>query len=289
MEIKRLKNKKFYVYRHTVPNGKVYIGITSNSPHRRWRNGFGYSKTPYFYNAILKYGWDNIKHEILYENLSLDEAAEIEKTLIKKYKEEGISYNLADGGTTNAGYSPSEKQREHARNIWKGKIIPRDIIERGAAKRVGLTHSEETKKKMSKSMRKAYAKPILKVDFEGNVLERYESLDDIISKNNISRESLYRCCNLNQITVNGDIYLYEHEYKKFGISKRLPKQRKPVSVYEEGILIARFSYYKDAADAFGYAHETIQKACNNKFGKHKVGKYVFVYEYKPYKNSKLFA
>ena len=28
--------KKWIVYKHTSPSGKVYIGITSNSPEKRW-------------------------------------------------------------------------------------------------------------------------------------------------------------------------------------------------------------------------------------------------------------
>ena len=66
-------NKKFCVYRHIFPNGKSYIGITSKKPNQRWENGKGYSKTGQnaIYNAIKKYGWDNIKHEILFDNLTL--------------------------------------------------------------------------------------------------------------------------------------------------------------------------------------------------------------------------
>lgn len=49
-------SRKWSLYRHTSPSGKVYIGITSMSPKIRWgKNGSGYKKQPYFYNAILKY------------------------------------------------------------------------------------------------------------------------------------------------------------------------------------------------------------------------------------------
>ena len=54
----------YVVYKHTTPSGKVYIGITGLKPERRWRNGNGYKDNEHFYRAILKYGWDNIKHEI---------------------------------------------------------------------------------------------------------------------------------------------------------------------------------------------------------------------------------
>ena len=68
------------VYKHTFPNGKVYIGITSKKkPNQRWESGIGYSKNQIvMYNAIQKYGWDNIKHEILFENLSKDDACKKE-------------------------------------------------------------------------------------------------------------------------------------------------------------------------------------------------------------------
>ena len=55
----------YVVYKHTSPSGKVYIGITGQDIHRRWRNnGEGY-RGQLFYNAIKKYGWENISHEIL--------------------------------------------------------------------------------------------------------------------------------------------------------------------------------------------------------------------------------
>ena len=64
----------YIVYKHTSPSGKVYIGITGRTVKERWgKNGNGYKYCPYFYRAIKKYGWDNIKHEILYEGLTEDE------------------------------------------------------------------------------------------------------------------------------------------------------------------------------------------------------------------------
>ncbi len=53
-----------YVYRHTCPNGKVYIGVAENC-EKRWKNGDGYKNNPAFYNDILSFGWDNIAHDIL--------------------------------------------------------------------------------------------------------------------------------------------------------------------------------------------------------------------------------
>lgn len=65
-------NKNFCVYKHTFPNGKMYIGITSKTPNNRWENGTGYTKQhqPVMYYAIQKYGWNNVKHEILFTDLT---------------------------------------------------------------------------------------------------------------------------------------------------------------------------------------------------------------------------
>ena len=83
--------RKWTVYIHTVPKelsgyeyDKYYVGITSQKPERRWGyNGSRYDdRHPYFKNAIQKYGWNNIKHDIIKENLTKDEACIIEKNLI---------------------------------------------------------------------------------------------------------------------------------------------------------------------------------------------------------------
>ncbi len=52
--------RKFCVYKHTSPSGKVYIGITCKVPEIRWgTNGYYYRKQTVFYNAIKQYGWEN--------------------------------------------------------------------------------------------------------------------------------------------------------------------------------------------------------------------------------------
>jgi len=52
----------------------VYIGITCKNPLDRWASGFGYEHQVYFFRAIVKYGWINMKHEVLYEVLTKEEA-----------------------------------------------------------------------------------------------------------------------------------------------------------------------------------------------------------------------
>lgn len=66
------------VYKHTFPNGAVYIGRTNMSPEDRWLNGWGYKNCPLMFNAILKYGWDNVIHEIIADDLTEQESIDLE-------------------------------------------------------------------------------------------------------------------------------------------------------------------------------------------------------------------
>ena len=90
---------------------------------KRWLNGYGYSKKNQFkmYNAIQKYGWENIKHEILFENLTKEEAEEKEIELIAQYKSNQIQfgYNTENGG--NSVGKLSQETKEKISNKLKGK------------------------------------------------------------------------------------------------------------------------------------------------------------------------
>lgn len=92
----------YSVYRHISPNGKSYIGITMQSPERRFQNGNGYKTQTAFNRAIQKYGWDNFKHEILEENLTEREACEKEAYYISEVYNSFApnGYNSREGGTT---------------------------------------------------------------------------------------------------------------------------------------------------------------------------------------------
>ena len=47
-----MNDKKYVVYKHTSPNGLVYIGITCQRPTRRWNGGNGYSYNHHFYDDV---------------------------------------------------------------------------------------------------------------------------------------------------------------------------------------------------------------------------------------------
>lgn len=85
----------YCVYIHKFPNGKVYIGMTRDVI-KRWNNGLGYQNNKVMFNDILNYGWNNIEHNVIAENLSYNDAIKIESDKIKEYK----SYNKNYGYNT---------------------------------------------------------------------------------------------------------------------------------------------------------------------------------------------
>lgn len=145
--------RNWIVYKHTSPSGKVYIGITNQSPNKRWKNGMGYISSPYFFGAIVKYGWVNIQHKILYSNLIEEEAKDIERDLIKIYKEQNISYNITDGGDGVVGI---KYDKEHRESLSRTMRLYYNSHKHPLK---GFKHSEESKRRMSDTQKERWSNP----------------------------------------------------------------------------------------------------------------------------------
>lgn len=65
-----MSDDNYKVYMHKFPDDKVYVGLTKQTLAERWGNkGYGYHKQP-LYNAIQKFGWDNIEHILIADGLT---------------------------------------------------------------------------------------------------------------------------------------------------------------------------------------------------------------------------
>ena len=154
--------KKFYVYIHTCPNGKKYVGITTSSkPEYRWgKNGEGY-RHQLFERAILKYGWDNITHEV-FEVDSAEEMYRKEVELISFYhsNDPRYGYNNSTGGESGfLGCKHSEEARKKISEARKGKIFSEETRKKMSEANKGKIFSEETRKKIAETTRKNHLDP----------------------------------------------------------------------------------------------------------------------------------
>lgn len=115
------KQNGYIVYRHVSPSNKSYIGITKNYKKRCADHQRDDSDCVVFKKAIKKYGWDNFKHHILFEGLTIEEAKTKEKELIIKYSSQVPNgYNLMSGGQ---GSSHSMETRMKLSKINKERGI----------------------------------------------------------------------------------------------------------------------------------------------------------------------
>lgn len=130
-----MSKKSFTVYMHVAPNGKKYVGITSQTPSRRWHCGHGYKGNKYLYRAIVKYGWDSFKHLILADGLTQSEACELERAYIKKY----------DTTDRKKGYNHSTGGECHV----LGYKMPDDVKQKHRLSQLGRTATPETRRKFS--------------------------------------------------------------------------------------------------------------------------------------------
>ena len=107
------------------------------------------------YNSLKKYGWESHVREILFEgpcsdkhlNLLEIEYIKIFKSNHKRYpKEEGL--NLTDGGEGNRGPKSEEFKLK-----MRGRKLSSETLEKRSATRKGYVTSNETKAKISVSLK----------------------------------------------------------------------------------------------------------------------------------------
>lgn len=161
--------RKYKVYKHTFPNGKVYIGITSKkNVKERWGENGKYYKSQFVYRAIQKYGWENIRHDILFENLTKEQAEQKEIELIALYEsnKSNKGYNIQNGGNTQGtmAFSTREKisrlRKEYIKNNgsnWKENFQSEDAQKKRKQKLSEYYKnnvvSEQTRQKISKAVK----------------------------------------------------------------------------------------------------------------------------------------
>lgn len=191
-------------------NNKVYIGITCQKVYDRWRKGRGYKSCKLFYRAILKYGWDNFEHIILFNNLTKEEAENKEINLIKKYNSNNYKYgyNICSGGKGTPHHKMSKKSKEQMIKKLKEVMNKPEMKKRLSEKHSGKNHinygkhlSEETKKKISNSEKGKKWSGLKKVMcLETNII--YESISDASRKTKANKYCIGQVCMNKRKTAN---------------------------------------------------------------------------------------
>lgn len=193
-----------YIYKYeNEVNHKVYIGQTIDLDARH-SSHVNKSKTvkSKFYNAVRKYGWSNFKRTILFQISAenIDELSSLLDASEEYYIEQYDSYNNGYNSTT-GGHSCREKQMpdsfiEYCRNREYSEETRKKMSEAAHNKKV----SKETRQKLSlkakerrfaeyrlvttekrnMGIKKALSKPILQLDENGNVLNKFSAINEAV-------------------------------------------------------------------------------------------------------------
>lgn len=121
----------YQVYELVTPDGMYYFGQTQNVGKRWSRNGARYKNTslqPY----IEQYGWDNIKHIVLFRDQTKEDALWIEDFLITTAREDGVCINKQRSGNIS---KDDEYQREYQHEYREqNKYKRKDYLEQNKDK-----------------------------------------------------------------------------------------------------------------------------------------------------------
>ena len=293
------------VYRHTcLFNNKVYIGITSRKPEARWgREGNGYQQQhhPHFYNAIQKYGWNNFSHDILFTNLTQEEAEAKEIELITLYKanDREYGYNELAGGncTTNPSLETRKKQSESRR----GRIVSKETRQKLREANLGQKRSDEARQHMSQSAKKRKRfpvsqetkdkigdsnrgkirnkelvekmrenapnkMPVKQYDLQGNFIGEFVSVSEASRNTGVNKSHILECCyqKTNSKSCGGYQWKFSNDERIISpfISEKAPK---PVAQYTlERKFLKKYNSASEAMRETGIDASSIGKCCKGK-------------------------
>lgn len=239
-------NKLNYkVYKHTTPNGKVYIGMTALELSDRWRAGKGYKNSLYFNRAIKKHGWENIKHEVIRDCLTKEQAEHLEIELIKQHRSniKEYGYNIESGGKAGAiGVKRRKETLEKMRAANLGKTMPdktrmkisetlkRRVFTEEHKRKLSLAQMGErnhmygkkvppdVRAKMSASQPKGkdsrYSRKVAQIDSDTNeIIKIWDSMGDVRRGLGIKHCTISDCCRGIQKTSGGYKWRYYDEQR----------------------------------------------------------------------------
>lgn len=216
------------IYKFTFPNNKVYIGKSINIYKRFTIHKKDiYRKDFLLYRAFRKYGWNNVKKEIIVEipvssNLNLEKLnkklsdLEIRYIAIYKSNDKNYGYNCTIGGEGTKGHHLSPESKNKIAQWHYGKKHSEETKKKMSTSRKGKHHTKETINKMksipripsakSKELLREYnerRKIAIEVIKNGVVIETFDSISLAAKYIGSCKSHICKCLNGKAKTVKG--------------------------------------------------------------------------------------
>lgn len=284
-------------------NGKVYIGITSRDVKDRWGlDGSGYGEQQMaFKRAIDKYGWDGFEHIVVAENLTQQEASDMEVALIDIYKSNcrryynpSYGYNMTDGGEGSSGRACTEetkkkigeKAKERLSNPenhpWFGKHHTEESREKMSKTRKGrpalnkgVKASEETRRKLSESRKGTnigvdnpnygHGKAVMQLDKNGIIIAEYSTISEAARVIGVGADGIASCCRGKTQTASGYQWIYQKDYDPNKSYIFVNRRIKPVvQIDKDGNFLKEYQSISEAEKETSIDNRFISMVCKNK-------------------------
>ena len=189
-----------YQHRRVIDGEVFYIGISKNK-----KRPFCKNRSQFWKNYTSKYEY---VVEILFDNISWEEACNIEKNIINMLGRRDINtgclINQTDGGEGRIGHKLSQEALEKIRNHHLGK--PSGML--------GKKHSEDTKKIMRDTHlgeNNYRSKKVLQFTRSGLFIAEYDTLSEAaIKTNQKSHSNIVLVCNGKRNHAGGFIWKYKN-------------------------------------------------------------------------------
>ena len=105
----------------TSPSGRSYIGQTRQPLEKRLRQHREEGGCPLIYDAIKKYGWDNIEVTVLHEQVPVNDLLWLERHCIAIFNTYHDGYNLTPGGEISPMHTPEARAKMSATKKAQGE------------------------------------------------------------------------------------------------------------------------------------------------------------------------
>ena len=208
-----------------------------------------------FYNAILKYGWDNFEHIVVSDNLSREDALTMEEAIIQEEKlsDNKFGYNSTKGGEHRRWTDEEKNAMSKMRRSMKGKTPAyiRDAISKGLK---GNTNKHTSVNQYDKTT--------------GNLIATYKSLTEASKVTGAAVGNISLACRGKIKTAGGFIWQYSNCCSSIDVNAHQPAYRCktiPVEQYSKnGEFISSFSSIIDASRYTQIDQSAICKVCRGK-------------------------
>lgn len=187
------RNSRFYIYAHIRPDKNEVFYIGKGKGRRAYDGKTGRNR---YWKNIVKKNNGLFTVQILAENLIESLAFELEKELIKQFRERGVKLcNITDGGEGSSGYKHHEEHKQKMRVKHSGNNNPMYGRTRENCPAYGKTGINAPSYGRTGD-KHPNSKPVLQIDkLTGEIIKVFSCTWEAQRELGINNSNISSCCN----------------------------------------------------------------------------------------------